>query len=88
MPFISGSGPQQPTGSTATASEESTKDCVLCNVFDKGWCKPEFEAFDGCYDATKARGETEEQCMPLFQQFRSCMQKRMKVDTLVKEAMA
>ena len=43
MPFFSGSGPQQPTGSTATASEQSPKDCVLCNVFDKGWCKAEFE---------------------------------------------
>jgi hypothetical protein len=46
-------------------------------VFKQGVCKPEFEAFDRCFDtATAAGADGERRCQGLFTSFRTCFDKR------------
>ncbi|KIY93330.1 hypothetical protein MNEG_14632, partial [Monoraphidium neglectum] len=40
-------------------------DCLISLVFQKNYCKPEFAAFDSCFDAVEGGSRKEEECMPL-----------------------
>ncbi|KAG1663135.1 hypothetical protein FOA52_000657 [Chlamydomonas sp. UWO 241] len=48
--------------------DDDEKDCVMCTVLKDGVCKPEFIAFDTCYDASQhTPSRDESHCMPLDQ---------------------
>jgi hypothetical protein len=64
-----------------SASEEDPKDCVLCKVFNKGWCKKDFEVgVAGGKGPSRSRpraGRDDDVLAPL-QAFDSCFEEAQK----------
>ncbi len=47
-------------------------DCVFSLVHQKSYCKPEYAAFESCFDDAEAGKKREDDCMPLVSAYYAC----------------